>query len=231
METSLTYIELFPDGILSAGSSILEDPDRRAKANQLIFQLGVYQHRPTFVFNDLYSDLNAMDVRYSIDEETFNDATEGLTEEELMIVRNALTDMKELVGGDGVFYQEEIFNAIQQILLRAKKNVNLALHTESMVAIVRLALVAGYEVIFDATDVASFRWGIFQDIFAGSQEAEYMSTSIIAEGFAYKIILNDSQLTLRQSNPIVQAMQDVFPEACSVTLRIDTKRRQRISNE
>ena len=224
IKTDYTYLELFPDGLLNAGADILNNTDKRAMANRVIFELGLYQERSELVFNDLYSNITIRDAKIKISEGKYSEVTDGLNEEEMHLLKSVLDDMSDGLSDGFLLQHEYIYKAMETVIKGAKNGVNLKLHSETMTAIVKLALISGYRIIMDDHDTCSLSEGLFRDIFLNHPDAEYLSTSAIVSGLSYIITLNDPQLYLEQSNPIIKAIKNEFPEAQSVSVKIMTNR-------
>lgn len=224
IQTDLEYTEVFSHGILKAGSEILSDPSMTTMAKRAIFQLGLYQNRDSFVLNDLYSELVMLDMRYRLsagNAADFEDA--GLSPAELHQLKNTLIDLKENTFDESLLRDEYLINSLRLVYEIAKREVAGAMHADSMLAICKLALKSGYRIIMEDGDLNSFGAGVFRNLFQPESPEELKSTKIVSCGCSFKVILNDAQNVFPLGEPITNRIQQVFPEAQSVILRVSRK--------
>lgn len=215
IKTDCSYTDVFPRGILGAGLEILSSPDMRTMAKRTIFQLGLYQGRTDFVLNDLYRDLDLFDVRYKISNGDTEEIEAMLNEDQMYILRSIIEDSDDSFSNYNYSWGE-----LLAIYSEANKNADLRLHADSVYAVCRLALESGYRIILEDSDLTDFGPGLFRDMLEEDSPAYNKTLAIVSSGLSFKLILNDSQTNLPQSDPIVTKMCLEFPEAKTVTLRV-----------
>lgn len=215
LRTDLSYMEVFPKGILGAGSEILSNPDMRTMARGTIFMLGAYQNRSDFVLNDLYRELEVFDIRNKFISGDTEEIEAMLADDQVHILRRIVGDLEE-----DTLSQDCSWGELYSIYKELNKNVDMALQAESVYSVCRLALELNYRIIIEDSDLTSFSPGVFRDMFKEGSPAYDKTIAILAAGLAYKVILNDSQVTLPQSEPITRDIRQAFPEAKTVTLRV-----------
>lgn len=223
IKTELEYTEVFPKGILSAGMEILSNPDMKTMAKRAIFQLGLYQNRMDFVLYDFYSELMMLDMRYKVDSGDMSDIESAMSEHELHQLRNTLNDLKGDSYDFSLRRDEYILGAMRLVYEKAKKGIDRAMHADSMFAICKLALSLGYRIILEDSDLTPFGAGIFCDLFKPNSAAETKITTIVGCGLSLKVILNDAQSYLPSSDPIINRLEEAFPEANSISFKVCSK--------
>lgn len=223
LKTDREYIDVFPNGILNAGSEILINSDMRIMANRSIFQIGWYQNRPDFVLHDLYREIDLLDMRYRTSSGDMSDLEENLTREELHELKMALEEFDSNSLDQSMMRDDYIWDALYLVYSKAQRKINRQLHADSMLAICRLALKSGYRIIIEDSDLTSFGSGVFSDMFEKNSPEEMKSVAIVSKGLSFKVILNDAQITLPCREPISERIRFIFPEAETVSIKIQQR--------
>ena len=223
IRTDLEYTDVFPKGMLSAGTEILSNPDMTAVAKRSIFQLGLYQNIDTFILNDLYGELLMLDMRYKVDSGDLSDIEAGLTLEQLQELKTTLNDLRDNTFDYSLIRDELLVGSLRLIYETAKRAINREMHADSMFAICKLALKLGYRIIMEDNDLTSFGGGVFRDMFQAETPEYFKTTAIVSCGLSFKVILNDAQNTFPQGDPISNRIKQVFPEAQNVSIKVSRR--------
>ena len=223
IKTELEYIDVFPQGILKAGMEILNNPNMTVMAKRTIFQLGLYQNRECFLLNDLYGDLMMLDMRYKLSSGDTSDIEAGMTFDELHQLKNVLNDLKENSFDWSLARDEYLVSSLRLVYEIAKREIDHAMHADSMFAICKLALKLGYRIIMEDGDLNSFGAGVFKNLFKPESLEDRKSAAIVSRGLTFKVILNDPQSNFSQSDPIINRIKQAFPEAEAVSLNVQKR--------
>lgn len=223
LKTDREYIDVFPNGILNAGSEILINSDMRIMANRSIFQIGWYQNRPDFVLHDLYREIDLLDMRYRTSSGDMSDLEENLTREELHELKMALEEFDSNSLDQSMMRDDYIWDALFLVHSKAQRKINCQLHADSMLAICKLALKSGYRIIMESDDLVSFGSGIFNSMFEVGSPEDRKSVAIASTGLSFVITLNDAQTVLPCSEPISNRIRFIFPEAKTVSIKIQQR--------
>lgn len=217
IETDDRYLEIFPNGILNAGLEILHNSAMTSMARRAIFEVGMAQGRTDFVLHDLHMDISMIDMKYKLESGEFSDIEDSVSEENVLYAKRALEEARSgMIGRD-----EYAWDALKLLYLNCIKKADPKnIMADSVFAICKLALKAGYRIIIDANDITSFGAGVFNSMFEIGSPEEEKSTSMSSLGISFKVILNDAQSDLRLEEPISNRIRILFPEASTVTLKV-----------